>query len=1060
MTKNYPIVSQKIATTLEHLRRCSRMDVVSDWRIAAGELSLSEIARVDSLPLVNLNSRRHISWQRGKQVIWLTQNIIVPAHLFNYPLSGLSLRLSLAWWAEQADIYLNGKLIQSGDLFDCSTRILLSDNIRVGDQFWVAIRLVSPYHDEGALVRSICLYERDNIVPIEPGFFADEIEVIYIGYKENQQLAENLAEALDKIDWSALPNREKFERSLLSIRNQLIESGDYLSKVKIALLGHAHLDLAWLWPIAETWEAAQRTFESVLQLQQEFEELVFSHSTPALFAWIETHRPDLFEAIVEKVHQGTWEIAAGLWVEPELNIINVESIVRQILYGQLYVKEKFGNISEVAWLPDSFGFCWQLPQLLRQGGIRYFVTQKLRWNDTTQFPYEVFWWQGLDGTKILSLMSALIGQEIDPIKMANYAADWYSQTEVNQALWLPGVGDHGGGPTRDMLEVARRWQQSTFFPEMEFIQAKDYLRQIEIAAESLPVWQDELYLEFHRGCYTTHADQKRWLRECEGLLYQAELWAAIATLRTDAIYPKMELEAAWKDVLFNQFHDILPGSSITEVYEEANIGWQQAVNTAQTLLQSAIKAIATQIPLPPPPTGMNEAMPILVFNGLNWQRSEIVSLGVSQPGQVYDVEGYPVEMQIEEGEKGKSGNSLQFKACNIPPIGYQLFWWLPEGAYRAEYTPDYSKSISDSVLDVKIIENKAKSYDFENKFLQVFVDSETGDISRIFDKVNHREVLQGRGNQLQFFEDRGKYWDAWNIDPNYHNFPLPSAKLKEIKWIKQGNLEWRLRVIRVWGNSEFCQDYVLQQDAKILKIETTVNWQETHVLVKVVFPLTVTSDFVTAEIPGGAMERTTKPQTDVETAKWEIPALNWVDLSDDNYGVSILNNCKYGYDIQPSQIRLTLLRGSIWPDAKADIGKHQFSYGIYPHLGNWKSANVVQRGYEFNQSLQVIFKSSIDQHRRDHQSLGKDSFLDLQSHHLILTALKQSEADPKAWIIRCYECHGEAEKLNFKNQLNLEFPQPVNLLEEPIQSSPQIQPWQIASFITMQNSNSDNRGEK
>jgi alpha-mannosidase len=1040
------------------------MDVLSDWRIAPGELSLSEIADFDRLAWVNVNSRNHIPWQRGKVAIWLTQNIIVSADLSNYPLSGLSLRLSLAWWAESAEIYLNGKLIQSGDLFDCSTRILLSDNVTAGDSFWVAIRLVSPYHDEGALVRSQCIYERDNIEPIEPGFFADEIEVIFLSNKENQQCVEYLAETIDKIDWSALPNREQFERSLKYIRNQLIQSGDYLPKVKIALLGHAHLDLAWLWPIAETWVAAQRTFESVLSLQKEFEELVFSHSTPALFAWIEVHRRDLFEKIIEKVRQGSWEIAAGLWVEAELNIISAESIVRQILYGQNYVIEKFGNISEVAWLPDSFGFCWQLPQLLRQGGIRYFVTQKLRWNDTTDFPHEVFWWEGLDGTRILSLMSAFIGQEIDPIKMVNYAADWYRQTGINQALWLPGVGDHGGGPTRDMLEVARRWQQSAFFPEMEFIPAKDYLSQIEIAAESFPVWQDELYLEFHRGCYTTHADQKRWLRECEGLLYQAELWAAIATLQAQAIYPKRELEAAWKNVLFNQFHDILPGSGIAEVYEDANIGWQQAVNTAQTILQSAIKAIATQVPLPSPPVGMEDAIPILVFNGLNWQRSEIVSLGVSEAGQIYDVDGYPIEMQAF---RQNTVNALLFKACDIPSIGYKLFWWMPKRPYMAEYTSDYTKSISDSVLPVtvlsdassesccdfvKIIENKGKSYGLENEFLLVFVDSETGDIKRIFDKVNHREVLQpGGGNQLQFFEDSGQYWDAWNINPDYNNNPLPPAKLQRIYWISEGNIEWRLRVIRVWGKSEFCQDYVLQQDAKILKIETTVNWQETHVLVKVVFPFTITSDFVTAEIPGGAMERTTKPQTDLEKAKWEIPALNWVDLSDENYGISILNNCKYGYDVKPSQIRLTLLRGSTWPDKNADIGKHQFSYGIYPHAGNWKSANVVQRGYEFNQPLQVIFNSSINQHQVDHQSLGKDSFFDLQSNHLILMALKQSEANPKAWIFRCYECHGEAETLNLNNQLNLAIAQPVNLLEQPIESSPQIQPWQIASFMTMQN---------
>jgi alpha-mannosidase len=848
---------QKIAATLAQLRRCTQMDVLPDWRMAEGSLSLDEVQdRFKQLPVVSLNSRRHIPWQRGRQAIWLMQKIEVPDHLQHYPLSGLSLRLSLSWWAEVAEIYLNSQYIQSGDLFDCSTRILLSPKVIAGDEFWVAIKLVSPNHDDGALVRSRCIYERDKSQQIEPGFFADEMEVISISCRSNQDLVETLAETLNQINWSALPNREQFERSLLDVRNHCIQSGNYFPRVKMGLLGHAHLDLAWLWPVAETWEAAQRTFESVLQLQQDFPELIFCHSTPALFAWLEVHRPDLFNQIVEKVRKGSWEIAAGLWVEPELNIIAAESIVRQILYGQNYVKAKFGSISEVAWLPDSFGFCWQLPQLLRQGGIRYFVTQKLRWNDTTQFPYEVFWWQGLDGTRILSLMSALIGQEIDPIKMANYAADWQEKTGLNQALWLPGVGDHGGGPTRDMLEVAQRWQLSPFFPELEFMSATNYLRQIEQQAESFPVWQDELYLEFHRGCYTTHADQKRWNRSCEGLLYQAELWASVATLFIGADYPKMALETAWKQVLFNQFHDILPGSAIREAYQDANEAWQDAEKTAQGILQDALQAIARHLPLPSPPAGIPEAIPIWVFNGSNWQRSEVVSLAVSQPGQIYDPAGHPVEMQ-------NCSDYLLFQASNVPPIGYQLFWWLPQRPYRAQSLPNFSKSISDSARDVNMIENQDKSYCLENEFLQVLIESETGDISRIFDKVHHREVLQsGGGNQLQFFQDSGQYWDAWNIDPNYTNFPLPPTKLIEIQWIEQGNIEWRLRVKRVWGKSEFCQDYVLQQGSKILKIETTVNWQDRHILVKAAFPLTVKADFATTETPGGAMSRPTKPQTD------------------------------------------------------------------------------------------------------------------------------------------------------------------------------------------------------
>lgn len=262
---------------------------------------------------------------------------------------------------------------------------------------------------------------------------------------------------------------------------------------------------------------------------------------------MEEHRPDLFRVIQEAVAAGCWEVVGGLWVEPELNLIAGESIVRQLLYGQRYVQAKFGQLATVAWLPDTFGFCGTLPQFLVSAGIEFFVTQKLRWNDTTKFDYGAFWWRSPDGSEIFSVMSALIGEGIDPVKMAAYACEWQAQTGLQEALWLPGVGDHGGGPTRDMLETARRWQKSPLFPDLEFTTAEKYLQRIKTHSTPLPTWNDELYLEFHRGCYTTHADQKRWNRLCENLLYQAELFATLASISQSVISPnrnRSSLEAS------------------------------------------------------------------------------------------------------------------------------------------------------------------------------------------------------------------------------------------------------------------------------------------------------------------------------------------------------------------------------------------------------------------------------------------------------------------------------------------------------------------------------------
>ncbi len=1042
--------------------------------------------------------------------MWLGQRFVVPQDLQGYPLAGLSLRLLLTWWAQSAQIFVNGQLVQEGDLFDSSARVLLSSSVVSGEEITVALRLVSPGHDIGALMRSQTVYEAATDDHIDPGFVADELDVLqrYQQAFAPEQL-DVLVAAVAKIDWEALSNGQRFEQSLSTLRQNLNSLGGQQQPISlpnhrcIHMLGHAHLDLAWLWTVSETWKVAQRTFESVLALQQEFPDLTYCHSTPALYAWIEQHRPDLFAAIKQQVATGRWEIVGGMWVEPELNLIDGESIVRQVLYAQRYVQDKFGELTQVAWVPDSFGFCWQLPQILKQGGVEYFVTQKLHWNDTTKFPYGVFWWRSPDGTQILSLISPPNTEGVmdtNPLKMASYAIDWETQTNLAEVFWLPGVGDHGGGPTRDMLEVARRWQKSPFFPRLEFTTAHAYLQSLRSEGEqgreeeflnswsrmgqetspfdiqegqpfskfpstskraspphplipspphplTYPVWNDELYLEFHRGCYTTHADQKRWNRRCEGLLYQAELFASLATLTTGTVYPKVQLEQAWKKVLFNQFHDILPGTSIPEVFVEANLAWQEVEQVGLEILKESLNAIASQITLPSPP--YSDAQPIIVFNPLNWQRSELVAVslptaatsqvvamsGVSASWEIYDLSGEKIPSQLSES------STLLFLAKDIPSVGYRVFWlWRAQGAGGNSQSWNLSpQSSEDWVL--------------ENEVLRVVVDPDTGDLSRVFDKIHQRDVLSGLGNQLQAFQDQGQYWDAWNIDPNYAQYPLPPTQLQSIQWIETGVLRSRLRVVRQLGQSQFIQDYVLSTGSPILKIVTTVDWQESHILVKAAFPLNIQSNYATYEIPCGAIQRPTQPQTLAEQAKWEVPALRWADLSEPTYGVSLLNNCKYGYDCGSSQLRLTLLRSPSWPDPEADRGIHQFTYAIYPHSDSWQSAGTVRRGYELNLPLQVFIRPDLGQEENTSlQPIGR--LLDLQSENLILMALKQAEDNFEKWILRCYECHGESADLSLKSDLNLAIAHSVDVLEQPNdtrQLSPdapsfKIAAWKIASF--------------
>ncbi|PSB06691.1 alpha-mannosidase, partial [filamentous cyanobacterium CCP2] len=481
-----PPNAERIADVARRLRSLTQLDVQAQWRFSRSDVPIAQATQAStwqSWQPVSLNTRQHIAWEKGRRVMWLGQRITVPHNLQGYFLQGLSLRLWITWWANDAQVYVNGKLVQEGDIFDSTTRILLNPSVKVGDSVDVAVRLLSPGHDDGALVRSVCIYERadQSLSPPEPGFVADELTVLreYLTAFAPDKL--NLVvNAVDKLPWSVLTvtDRNSFDRGLTTLRQELAPLSDILKQRQIQLLGHAHLDLAWLWTVDKTWEAAQRTFESVLQLKQDFPELTFAHSTPALYAWMEENRPDLFAAIQQQIAAGRWEVVSGLWIEPELNLVSGESIARQILYGQQYEEAKFGQVNKIAWLPDTFGFSWQLPQLLKLGEIDYFVTQKLRWNDTTQFPHELYWWQAPDGSRTLSLNSAPIGEGVDPVKMANYAVTWEKKTQIPVSLWLPGVGDHGGGPTRDMLKIAQRWQQSPFFPQLEFTTALTYLNQL------------------------------------------------------------------------------------------------------------------------------------------------------------------------------------------------------------------------------------------------------------------------------------------------------------------------------------------------------------------------------------------------------------------------------------------------------------------------------------------------------------------------------------------------------------------------------------------------------
>ncbi len=1030
MENSQPLAQDQAITaiheTIQALRDRAQLDVQTHWQWHDAELTtLPPLHGSDLGTQAPVNAKGYIVWEKGRQVRWLWQSFTIPETLNGYPVAGMALRLCLTWWAEDAQIFCNGEPVQAGDLFDSSARVLLTPKAQPGEAIAVAIRLVSPNHDIGALMRSHLRYEAPHLSPdhpnlapaLDPGFVADELAVLshYLHAFEPEQLTP-LKSALARIQWPQCPDSDPWHAQLQQLHTALIPFATDIKTRTFHILGHAHLDMAWLWELEETYDVAERTFESVLNLQKDFPELTFCHTSPALYQWLETHRPQLFAAIQAAVQAGVWEPVGGMWIEPDVLLPSGESIARQLLYGQRYTAEKFGKTTTVAWLTDSFGFCWQLPQLLKQGGIDYFVTQKLHWNDSTEFPHGFFEWEAPDGTRLLTLMSPpnVTGvMDTNPITMTNYSVQWEQQTGLRDVFWLPGVGDHGGGPSRDMLTVSRRWQQSPCFPQVRFTTATQYLGQLA-QQQALPTWSSELYLELHRGCYTVHSDQKWFNRRGEAGLYEAELWGAIASrLDSHCPYPRAAIEQAWKQVLFNQFHDILPGTSIRPVFEQANPNWEAALGTAQQIQHDALGAIASHIPLPPCP--IPNAQPCLIFNPLNWQRDAVVEL--PRAAQLYDATGQALPTQANH-----DGGAIAFIPA-LPSVGYTLVWLSDHPL------PDPGPAPVDLCL--------------RNEMLEVTIDPSSGAIAQLCDLQQGRHLLRGPGNHLQTFRDQGQYWDAWNIDPDYAQHPLPGPQLERWEWLEWGEVRSRLRVTLRFNESTIAQDYILNAHSPRLDIRSRVDWRETHVLLKTAFPLTLTADTVETEMPCGTISRPTRPQTPAEQAKWEIPALRWADLSDGEYGFAVLNDCKYGYDVKPDQVRLSLLRSPVWPDPDCDRHIHHFTYSLYPHSGNWRTARTVHHGYELNQPPTVIPHPGAAT-----GSLPTEgSFLTLPAENLVLMAVKQGEDEPHRYLVRLYEATGEAAKFAPQGLLAWPVGDRVNLLEQPqANPDPTVTPWQIASF--------------
>lgn len=779
-------------------------------------------------------------------------------------------------------------------------------------------------------------------------------------------------------------------------------------EVDITAVGHAHIDVAWLWTLDQTSQKVRRTFHNVLRLMEQFPEFHFTQSQPQLYEFVRQDFPALYSQIKERVAEKRWEPIGGMWVEADCNLSGPESLVRQFLLGRNFYRQQFGESAEtpVLWLPDVFGYAWNLPQLIKEAGLDYFFTIKIGWSQYNRFPYDSFWWQGLDGTRVLTHFSTTKNPE--SVHASTYNSDaspgqilgsWFNfqQKDYGTPGQIPpllmsfGWGDGGGGPTREMLENIRVMENFPATPKTHTGTVNQFFRKLEKeSGKYLPTWNGELYLEYHRGTYTTQARVKRANRKSEFLLHDAEFVAVCAVLLDPGYsYPFSNFTEAWKLICLNQFHDIIPGSSIGPVYEEALLQYKEVRNLGETEKNLALNSISNCFD-----------GDFLLINPTSFARDEVVLFPVS----VDD----PKSQGCQPTESG-----VLIRVGELPP--YSI-------------SPVEFNSLVSEKNEVGFPPIKASTEHLENAFLKIKFNKK-GDIIRIFDKIAERDVIpkEAVANQFQAFEDIPLSWDAWDIEIYYDDKQWLADPATLIRVIEAGPLRGRLEIRRKILNSNFSQIVTLHNNSPRIDFETKIDWQERKILLKTAFPVDVLSPKASYEIQWGNVERPTHRNTSWDWARFETAAQKWVDLSEGGYGVSLLNDCKYGHDIYENVIRLTLLRGTTAPDPYADLGEHEFSYSLFPHLGKWDEHTIAQ-AYALNDPI-IVVPLEEKKSKSTQLPLKNFSLVAADQPNIVIETVKQAE-DGNGIIVRLYESQRKRGRINLKTAFKIDSAWETNLLEE------------------------------
>lgn len=944
---------------------------------------------------------------------WLRREIVLPDRMLGTRTSG-SIRF-LVTVDDAGYLFVNG---EPRGYFPWDGEFVLTTDARPGQKFLLAIKAVNT-GGPLRLMRAQLAVGQDNPLArtIEDFSLGIRVAQKLLGFdtyqtsatkKEDPGIDRSLMDRDEKVrltallqstaaavDVAALRNGavDAFRASLEKARAALSPVAAYTRRFTLYFDANAHIDAAWLWRDKETVQVCRNTFASVMNMYAQRPDFTYTQSSAAYYDWMERYYPPLFRQIQEKVKEGRWEVIGGMWVEPDCNIPSGESWARHLLYAKNYFRRKLGVDVTIGWNPDSFGYNLNMPAFYRNAGITAFITQKIGWNETNVFPHRLFWWESPDGSRILSYFPFDYVNTIDdPVRLVDWMRQFEANTGLTKLLILFGVGDHGGGPSLAMLDRIDRLRSIDLFPTIEYGTAGTYvnwLRGHDLSA--LPVWKDELYLEYHQGTFTTQAAMKAMNRSNESLLTNAEKLSSFASL-AGRPYDGSALEDAWKNLLYTQFHDILPGSGIREIYIDAAANHHAAEEIGAHELNGSMDHIARRIN-----TSASRGTPFVVFNTLSWERDDLATLTL-HPGDTgtYDVFDPRRKRTVptQEVRTSRYERQLMFIAEKVPACGYATYELRNDPLPRPPHPA-------------------ASPFRLDNALFHVAVDSTTGWVSSIVDRRSGTELLAGPGNQLQILEDRPAAWDAWNIGLTGVSFP---SAFRGAEVVEQGPVRWTIRLHRDYlkpgtkkdyptedfPTSFFTQDVMVYGGLDRIDFVTGVDWWEEKTMLKVAFPLTVTAPEATFEIPYGSIRRSTGMTTSVEKARVEVPASRWADLSTAASGVSLLNNAKYGYDVKGHTVRLSLLRSPKWPDPTADRGKHLIGYSIFPHAGTWESGRTHQRGYEFNTPLVARLSGT-----HGGSLPASRSFVSLAPSTLVLTSVKQAE-DRRGWVLQWYNVAGEA----------------------------------------------------